>query len=65
MHDFTDELMGHVEWDRNRQVLVFARTVGDRRFVRMRVFTGTPRRAASTRLSGHFKSAKIAPESWA
>ena len=38
MHDFKDELMGHVEWDRNRQVLVFARTVGDRRFVRMRVF---------------------------
>jgi hypothetical protein len=38
MHEFTDELMGHVEWGKDRQVLVFLRTYADRQFVRMRIF---------------------------
>ena len=38
MKEFTDELMGHVQWGDNRQVLVFLRTYADRRFVRLRVF---------------------------
>jgi hypothetical protein len=38
MHEFKDELMGYVEWGKDRQVLVFLRSYADRQFVRMRVF---------------------------
>jgi hypothetical protein len=38
MNEFKDELMGHVEWTKNRYVLVFRRMYGDRTYIRMRVF---------------------------
>jgi len=38
MSEYTDELVGYVEWAPNRQVLVFKRAYGDRAFVRTRVF---------------------------
>jgi len=38
MHDFKDELIGHVEWGENRQVLVFKRDYAGKSYVRLRVF---------------------------
>ena len=38
MNEFKDELMGHVEWGDNRQVLVFRRDYAGNSYIRVRVF---------------------------
>ena len=38
MSNYVDDLMGFVEWTKNRNVLVFRREYRDRSFVRLRVF---------------------------
>jgi len=38
MGEYHDELMGHVPWGDNRQVLVFRRMYGGKCYVRVRIF---------------------------